>query len=126
MLLLAAVVAVAVVVAGTGLVSESWDSTVVAVVVGLAAATDLALGLRSRDFVVVGPDAVVVRNRGRTTSTPWPMVGSVEHCRTRWGRWRAELRVVGSSPVRLPSQAPVEELREWVRRGRPDGPGAAG
>lgn len=103
-------------VAGTGVVSDNWDTALVAVVVGLAAGVDLLRCLRPGDFVVAGPDALVSRVRGRTTSTPWSSVVGVEHRRGRWGRWRVVL-LTGGRPVRLPDQVPVAWLRAWV-----DGP----
>ncbi len=99
----------------TSAVARNWDLLVVAVVVAAALLADLWRGLRERDFVVAGPDGLVVRVRGATTSWPWPAVAGVGHVPARLGRSRPGLRLVDGTSARLPSDVPVDDLALWVR-----------
>lgn len=99
----------------TSAVARNWDLLVVAVVVAGALLTDLWRGLRARDFVVAGPDGLVVRVRGTTASWPWPEVAGIGDVPARLGRSRPGLRLVDGTSARLPRDVPVEDLARWVR-----------
>ena len=114
MLLLAGGIGACVVVGATSAVARNWDLALQVLVVAVALVADLVRGLRPRDFVVAGPDGLVVRVRGRTASWPWAAVVRVEHVRGRFGRSRPVLRLVDGATARLPRQAPPEDLARWV------------
>ncbi|MGJ7442715.1 hypothetical protein [Aquipuribacter sp. MA13-13] len=99
----------------TSAVARNWDLLVVAVVVAAALLADLWRGLRERDFVVAGPDGLVVRVRGTTTSWAWAAVAGVEPAPVRSGRRRAVVLLVDGTTARLPRDAPVDDLARWVR-----------
>ncbi|WP_380168295.1 hypothetical protein [Jannaschia sp. R86511] len=104
------------VVGATSLVARNWDLAVVAVVVAAALLADLWRGLRPRDFLVAGPDGVVTRVRGVTTSRPWAAVTGLEQQRGRFGRSRPVLRLGDGTTAPLPRRVPVDELAEWLAR----------
>jgi len=96
-------------------VARNWDLLVLVVVVAVALVVDLLRGLRERDFVVAGPDGLVVRVRGTTASWSWSVVAGIGQETARLGRRRPVLHLVGGTTGRLPREAPVEELRRWAR-----------
>ena len=95
--------------------ARNWDLLVVSVGVAAALVADLWRGLRERDFVVAGPDGLVVRVRGTTSSWPWSAVAEVTHEPARSGRRRAVLRLVDGTRGRLPRDAPADDVARWVR-----------
>lgn len=98
----------------TSAVARNWDLLVVAVVVAAALVADLRRGLRERDFVVAGPDGLVVRVQGTTSSWPWSGVAAVDHEPLRFGRGRPVLRLVDGTSAPLPREAPVDDLTAWA------------
>lgn len=96
--------------------AQNWDLLVLAVALAAAFGADLHRGLRARDFVVAGPDSLVVRVRGTTSSWAWSTVAGVEHePRRRLRPGRAVLRLADGTRARLPRDAPVHELARWAR-----------
>ncbi len=110
-LLLGSAVAGLLALAVVTLVVDNVDVAVVSGVLGLAAAADLWRDLRPRAFVLAGEDGVVVSDGRRTTVVPWAEVVDVTLRRRALGRDRAQVVRTDGSLVRLPPDAPVEELR---------------
>ncbi len=96
-------------------VAHNWDLLVLAVVVATALVVDLLRGLRERDFAVAGPDGLVVRVRGTTTSWQWTSVTGFGHQPARFGRRRPVVHLVGDTTGRLPREVPLDQLSRWGR-----------
>lgn len=89
----------------TAALLDNWDLTIVAAVIGIALAVDLWHDVRPRQFVLAGPDVLVIRTVRTTTAVSW---AEASHTSSR----RTPLR--GRAPVLVRHDGRVIDLPRGV------------
>jgi hypothetical protein len=102
------------VLAATAAVAANWDLAVIAAVLAVALTVDLWRDLRPRQFVVAGPDLLVIHTPRATTTVRWDRIARVGVQKRRLRRARPVVVRDDGSRVVLPVGLPVSEVQRWL------------